>query len=131
MKKCAKYLKLAEKAIEDEIRKHDGSDVIKQLWSLTNKIEVSRSSTPKWTHNNYVCYKEKAFTDYGWCDVGNRLGYPSWYYGYVGKSWGFCSSSCKLMNIPKDILPQIYHKIIPYIAFMGPGRARNCRAQFF
>ena len=117
VKKCAKYLKLAEKAIDDEMRKHGGSEVIKQLWSLTSKIEVSRSSTPKWTHTNYICYKEKTFTDYGWCDVGNRLGFPSWYYGYVGKSWGFCSSSCKLMNIGhttdvSNLLPQIYHKAI-------------------
>ena len=136
---CAEYLNLAEEAIRDEMIKLGGPTVLKDLWSLTNKIVVSRSSTTKkrprfLNHKSYICYKEKAFTDYGWCYVGNWLGYDTFdprrgyrfdYYGYSGKSWGFCGSSCDAIRDnanSKGEKSDVYHKLI----WEFPAKRKAC-----
>ena len=45
-------------------------------------------------NKQYICYKEKMFKDNGWCYV-----FPWWRKpGLKEKNWGFCGSSCKLMQ---------------------------------
>ena len=93
--KCIDYLREAQRAVEKEIMKLDDQNIVQELWSLTNKIEIVKSF-PK---RNSICYKSEVFDEYGWCYLAN------W------RSWGFCDSSCELINEP-DPRPIVYHKMI-------------------
>ena len=101
--KCSKYLKQAETAIVRKIEKLDGSQVLETLWSLTNKIVIEKSFPNK---KQYVCYKEKLFDDNGWCYV-----YKGTQLGDLENTWGFCDSSCKLMQVT-DTKPSIFHRMV-------------------
>lgn len=111
MENGAQYINKAEVAVRNEISALDGLHILSELWTITNKIEVITS----FPHKKYKCYKERRFNEDGWCYVGNFWG------KYIAKIWGFCSSSCKLMN-SKDTKPAIYHKMI----WEFPGN-RGCR----
>ena len=77
------------------------------LWVSTNKIVVLGSRKYSGFRKKYVCYKEKLFRDNGWCyrypmhDPNGKLN---------ENNWGFCGSSCKLMEAVR-IKPAIYHKM--------------------
>ena len=101
--KCTKYLKQAERAIVRKSSKLDGPNILNTLWSLTNKIVVSGSFLHKKQH---ICYKEKLFDDNGWCYVYNGIKF-----GDRENTWGFCDSSCKLMQVT-NTHPLIYHKMV-------------------
>ena len=101
--KCENYLRQAERSIMSKIRELRDSEMLSTLWSLTNKIKISGDLI----HKEYTCYKQKLFDENGWCYVFpwmNRAGGPE-------KNWGFCGSSCKLMQAPQTT-PSIYHKMV-------------------
>ena len=77
------------------MKKLDNPNILQELWSLTNKIEIVKSF-PK---RNSICYKRKIFDENGWCYLTNR------------RTWGFCDSSCEWITEP-DPTPAIYHKMI-------------------
>ena len=112
--KCRKYLEQAEIAIEKKIDELGGSNMLNTLWSLTNIIKVKESLPWKKTH---ICYKEKLFNDHGWCYILDNRNTEN------HKNWGFCSSSCELMN-DQDTKPDIYHKMIWEFPFKQPSRSR-------
>ena len=129
---CKKYLIQAEAAVMHEMRKLDDSEVLSTLWSLTNKIEVSGDLI----HKPYICYKEKMFKDNGWCYV------DPWWRKTPGKdrNWGFCGSSCKLMQ-KQATMPSIYHKMVyeypskqgtncPDIFYSNPDPERNTKPYY-
>lgn len=130
--KCKKYLIQAEAAVMHEIRKLDDSEVLSTLWSLTNKIEVSGDLI----HKPYICYKEKMFKGNGWCYV------DPWWRKPPGKdrNWGFCDSSCKLMQ-KQATMPSIYHKMVyeypskqgtncPNIFYSNPDPEQNTKPYY-
>ena len=117
--KCKKYLMQAEAAVTHEMQKLDNSEILSELWSLTNKIEVSGGLFK----NNYICYKEKMFKDNGWCYV-----FPWWRKpGLKEKNWGFCDSSCKWMQHQNN-MPSIYHKMVWQYPSQQPT---NCPDVFY
>ena len=110
--KCKKYLDQAEKGFEEEIMKLGDQDLLTTLWSLANKIEISSSLF----HSKQVCYKQKLFDDDGWCYVTDRYNT-----GANGNGWGFCSSSCKLMQVQIK-RPSTYHMMVWEYPFKLPPR---------
>ena len=117
--KCKKLLLQAEAAVNHEISKLDNSEVLSKLWSLTNKIEVSGDLINK----QYICYKEKMFKESGWCYVHHWRRTP----GGKEQNWGFCGSSCKLMQT-QDTSSSIYHKMVYQYP---PERPTNCPDSFY
>ena len=117
--KCKKYLLQAERAVMNEIHKLDDSEVLLKLWSLTNKIEVSGDLIRK----KHTCYKEKMFKDSGWCYVHPWRRTP----GGKEQNWGFCGSSCKLMQT-QDTTSSIYHKMVYQYPSNQPA---NCPDIFY
>ena len=78
------------------------------LWSFTNKIEIVGPGKYSGSPKKYVCYKQKLFDEQGWCYVHPMRDSN----GLIKKNnWGFCGSSCELMEV-KDTTPKIYHKLI-------------------
>ena len=111
--KCEEYLKQAETSVMSKIKELGGSEMLSTLWSLTNKIEISGGLF----HTEYTCYKQKLFDENGWCYVFpwmNKVGGKE-------KNWGFCGSSCKLMQAPQTS-PSIYHKMVWEYPFKQPTR---------
>ena len=71
---------------------------------MTNKVVVSSSFLRR---KEYICYKQKLLDDNGWC--------------YTHNTWGFCGSSCKLMQVERTE-PLIYHKMVWVFPFKHPSR---------
>ena len=107
--KCDKYLAKAEKFVEKKVRTLDRSESLSSLWSLTNKIKVLSSVDNK----EHICYKEQLFKENGWCYV------DSFNERTQEIPWGFCGSSCELMQ-EEDSEPSIYHKMIWEFPFSRP-----------
>ena len=120
--KCSKYLRRAETEVARKIEKLDGSNVLETLWSLTNKIVVKKSFPNK---KEYTCYKEDMFRDNGWCYVykGTQLGNPE-------DTWGFCDSSCKLMQVT-DTKPKIYHRMVWEFPFKQSPRCKVSTSDYY
>ena len=119
--KCRKYLAQAEKAVAKKIDELDGSSMLSTLWSLTNKIKVSRAY---FWDKKHICYKEKLFNEHGWCYIYSNRNTAN------HKEWGFCSSSCELMN-DEDTKPTIYHKMIWEFPFKQPSRSGVKKAPYY
>ena len=121
--KCAKYLKQAERAVVRKSNKLDAPNILMTLWSLTNKIVVSKKKQNEM--KQHICYKEKLFDENGWCYVynGDKIGDRE-------NTWGFCDSSCKLMQVT-DTEPKIYHKKVWEFPFKQTSRCGQTAADYY
>ena len=65
------------------------------------------------TKKSFTCYKKELFNQHGWCYTDDS----------DVNAWGFCSSSCDLLNT-YDNAPSVYHKMV----WKYPPR-RPCRCK--